>query len=416
MDATPDRVVIDPEFKALCPPLAAEERAQLEENCRRWGIRDPLVLWRGVLLDGHNRYEIAVGSDLAFKTTDVELPDRDAALDWIIRNQLGRRNLTPEQASYLRGKQYEREKLGHGGERRSSGHCDHLNQGKAQDRLADTHKVSAKTIQRDAAFARAVDKLAEVAGDEARSAILTRDAPVSKKEAVSLAKTAEDLPEFAAGVMQSLAHGKAKDFREAVRKQKQSQKTEERRTVSLAAQVSGRFPVILADCPWRYSNSGFDESAESHYPTMAVEDICALPVPDKVTAAAVLFLWATNPLLPEALRVMSAWGFEYKTNIAWVKDKPINIGFHAYGQHELLLIGTRGGMMPDRSGIGPSVLRAVVREHSRKPDEAHERVMAMYPEGPYLELFARPHDEDRLRLLRDQGWEFFGNEIDPDAV
>src|SRR5437867_3999385 len=92
---------IDPEFSALIPPLHAAERCELESSLRREGCRDPLVLWRGILLDGHNRLEICTRLGLDFKTLGIELSSRQAAKVWIIRNQFGRRNLTPFQKAEL---------------------------------------------------------------------------------------------------------------------------------------------------------------------------------------------------------------------------------------------------------------------------------------------------------------------------
>ncbi len=105
-------IKIDPEFKSLIPPLGAEERSQLLANLLAEGCRDPLVVGKGhnILLDGHNRYEICTSEGIEFKTVDIELPDRNAAHDWIISNQLGRRNLMPEAVSYLRGKKYNLQK------------------------------------------------------------------------------------------------------------------------------------------------------------------------------------------------------------------------------------------------------------------------------------------------------------------
>ena len=99
----------DAEFSALIPPLTDDERRQLEANILADGCRDPLVVWQeeSILLDGHNRYRICRKHRIAFDVRRVRLPDRDAAKLWIIRNQLGRRNLTPDQASYLRGLEYE---------------------------------------------------------------------------------------------------------------------------------------------------------------------------------------------------------------------------------------------------------------------------------------------------------------------
>lgn len=97
---------IDPEFRDLIPPMSAEERAQLTANVLREGCRDPLVVWKSeqLLLDGHNRFEICEQNEIPYDTKEIDLPDRDAAKDWIIKNQLGRRNLTEQQVQYLRGK------------------------------------------------------------------------------------------------------------------------------------------------------------------------------------------------------------------------------------------------------------------------------------------------------------------------
>jgi hypothetical protein len=114
-------IAIDPEFKVLIPPLSREEKAQLEANLREQGCRDALVVWKGhnLLIDGHNRYEICLQHGIEFQTREIDLPSREAVRDWIIDNQLGRRNLTPEMVSYLRGKQYNAMKHSHGGNRRA---------------------------------------------------------------------------------------------------------------------------------------------------------------------------------------------------------------------------------------------------------------------------------------------------------
>jgi hypothetical protein len=95
------RITIDEEFKALVPPLTAEELAGLRESLTAEGCRDALVLWQGVLLDGHNRYEICTSNDIPFDVTEIALPGRDAAKAWIVKNQLARRNLTPFQRAEL---------------------------------------------------------------------------------------------------------------------------------------------------------------------------------------------------------------------------------------------------------------------------------------------------------------------------
>ncbi|MDF5725486.1 MAG: hypothetical protein PUP91_34560, partial [Rhizonema sp. PD37] len=99
---------IDPEFSNLIPPLSQEEKSQLEANLKKFGCIDSLVVWQGtrILLDGHNRYSICTQLQIPYKIVEIEIPDREAAICWIANHQLGRRNITPETISYLRGKRY----------------------------------------------------------------------------------------------------------------------------------------------------------------------------------------------------------------------------------------------------------------------------------------------------------------------
>lgn len=161
----------------------------------------------------------------------------------------------------------------------------------------------------------------------------------------------------------------------------------------------GKYRVIYADPPWRYSNSGFAMSAENQYPTMETEEICKLPVEELALDNSVLFLWTTAPMLEDAFKVIKAWGFTYKSNFAWVKNKHTG-GFYCYGQHELLLIATKGSMLPKKEGMRASVVFAERREHSKKPEEFYDIIESMY-NGPYIELFARN---------KRNGWEGWGAE------
>ncbi len=99
-----------PEFKNLIPPLSEEEKSQLEANLKEFGCLDPLIVWQwqgqSILLDGHNRYEICTREHISYKIVEIEIASREAAICWIANHQLGRRNITPEVASYLRGKRY----------------------------------------------------------------------------------------------------------------------------------------------------------------------------------------------------------------------------------------------------------------------------------------------------------------------
>jgi N6-adenosine-specific RNA methylase IME4 len=173
-----------------------------------------------------------------------------------------------------------------------------------------------------------------------------------------------------------------------------------------------RYPVILADPPWRYrvwSGDRGRRTAESFYPTMSSAELCAMGPRVDLWAAGdcALFLRATAPcLITEAPRVIEAWGFTYKTvAFTWVKmnknGKPFtDMGYYTRANAEFCLLATRGKPRVKVHGINQVVL-APRREHSRKPDEQYPRIMQLF-EGPYLELFAR---------ARWPGWDAWGDEV-----
>lgn len=169
---------------------------------------------------------------------------------------------------------------------------------------------------------------------------------------------------------------------------------------------SGKFSIILADPPWRMEFP-FDDtgrSVEDHYHTMSLEGICRLgdDIKERATDDAVLFLWSTMPKLDWAIKVIDAWGFQYRTGAVWVKDK-IGLGYYLREQHELLLIARRGKYpMPDKSSMPSSVIDARRGRHSDKPEVAYELIEMMFPDGNKIELFAR---------RKRNGWTSWG-EID----
>jgi hypothetical protein len=191
-------IVIKDEFKYLIPPLAPDEYEKLEESILAEGCRDPLVLWKKdneyILIDGHNRYTICSKHNLDFKIQVMEFADIEQASDWIVNNQLGKRNVTEETKSYLRGQQYSREK-------RKEANTQNLKQfseednlsfsGNTAERLALLHKVSDKTIKRDEKYAIALDKLC---GEDKglKWDILHKKIPLPKGGVMNLADEQED--------------------------------------------------------------------------------------------------------------------------------------------------------------------------------------------------------------------------------
>lgn len=179
---------IDEEFKGLLAPLSSEQYDGLEADILAKGCLDAIKLWNGTIIDGHNRYSICTKHDLSFRTEELAFDTRDDVIEWIIRHQLNRRNQTPEQISYFRGKLYEQRKKAEGGRSDRSFGVEKITTPKTAETIAEEYGVTEKTIRNDADFARAIDTIGVEAGQEVKQQILAGDLPITKKDAVTLAK------------------------------------------------------------------------------------------------------------------------------------------------------------------------------------------------------------------------------------
>lgn len=174
----------------------------------------------------------------------------------------------------------------------------------------------------------------------------------------------------------------------------------------------GKFATFVADPPWRYGNTSTRGAAENHYGTMSIEELCDLDVVrDHAADEAHLYLWTTAGHLPDAFRVMEAWGFDYKTYLVWVKPQ-MGMGNYFRVSTELVLFGVRGGIRTQRRDV-KNYFEAKRAKHSAKPPMFHDLVASCSP-GPYMELFSRCYADDLLtgctcakcRL----GWSVWGNQ------
>jgi len=175
-----------------------------------------------------------------------------------------------------------------------------------------------------------------------------------------------------------------------------------------------KYKVIYADPPWHYNDKREKHprlcgGATVHYPVMKVSDITCLPVRDIRDNDSILFLWATFPNLREALQVIEAWGFEYRTlGFSWIKTNKRNgkpffgIGHYTKSNCEVCLIGVKGSPKIDSNFVS-SVVMSPRFGHSQKPDEVRDRIVQLCGDVPRLELFARE---------RTQGWDAMGYDID----
>ena len=374
-------LTINNEFYNLIPPLSLEELNSLEASLKHEGCRDPLVVWNNTIIDGHHRYAICNKYGISFDV--VEKTGLETELDvklWMVNNQFSRRNLPTETRLALayRFKELEAEKA-------------------KERQLANLKQFSKKE-------------------EAAETSHLTDSLPVGLREE-NKGKTLEIIA-HKAGVSRATAEQYDTIQRKGTEEQKAEvaegkssikkvytkiQKAERLEKNKVAEWPKGKYRVIYADPPWQYGDerSGFG-GAIDHYNTMTMEELKAMPVASLSEDNAVLFLWGTAPLLPEAVELINAWGFKYKTNIVWDKVRA-NLGNYTSVRHEHLFIATKGSGVPDNTTRVDSVqVVERVGRHSEKPEEFRNIIDTLYTYGNKLELFARKSVE---------GWEVFGNEL-----
>lgn len=379
----------------LFPMLDDAAIRRLADDIKANGQKVPVVLLDGKILDGRNR--VAACKLLGHEPRTVE---HNGANPWRAVWSLNaeRRQIEDKLRLALIGKRMVagsdawEAKQAKAKEEASSGRA----------RAAEERRgVGGKLTSRASREARQAPK---PRGDETRktAARLAAEVGVSRATVERALELERKRPEAAAAVARGEVVG-ARALRDAKREERVERLMEVAKGNTPLTGALGRFPVIYADPPWRYDNVPETESRfiEEQYPTMSIEDICALPVKDIATPDAVLFLWATSPLLPYAMRVIEAWGFSYKTSAVWVKDR-IGMGYFFRQRHELLLVATRGSPPTPLPGDRPdSVIEAALGKHSSKPDAVAARIERMYPGLPRVELFARS--------LRE-GWSAWGNQ------
>ena len=390
---------IDKEFNALIPPLAAGERSRLEENLiAANGARDPLVVWDGVLLDGHNRYDICNRLGLPFKTTTLKekIETRDDAKLWIILNQLGRRNLPPidriglaaageaivaarAKARMLAGKKDPRTTLSEG-----------------KKGVDQTRAVSAKAARvSEGTYAKGKKILAD-APEEIKTAV--RASELSIDAGFKATKALEKMePAMREQVLAKLDEGcnipaAIKEITEA---------TFAAARAHVVPLPDGVFSVIEADPPWAL-DSPQEKSGSAKYGVTDTAWIAGMGARllTHVAEDCFLFLWAINPMMPEAFEVMKAWGFEYKGILTWVKPS-IGTGFYYRNSTEHVLLGLRGKPAFLAADQPSHFLAPRTGKHSEKPDVFYE-IVERLTSGPRMRLFARSQRE---------GWTSWGNEI-----
>jgi N6-adenosine-specific RNA methylase IME4 len=399
------------------PRLSEPEYECLKEQIKEYGgCRDPLVVGvintedNKVLLDGHHRHEICqeLGEEYSYKIETMRFDTIEDALAWVEDNQLGRRNLTPDQFRYYLGRKYERAKKAQGGraDRDFSGRQNDAP--KTAQKIAQEHGTSPRTVERAADYANNLDEINDATGGQLKQSVLSGEGSLTTKDIGELAEEKEYIEQE--GITFS-NEKEAEEWLKERRKQKAEEKKAER--VEKIAELSEaneelstekRYPVIYCDPPWQYEFSKSETRAiENQYPTMNLDELKELPVPDIAYDDCALFLWTTSPKLKQALELLDSWDFEYKTCAIWDKKK-IGMGYYFRQQHELLIVATKGNIpAPDPNDRPSSIISAERGTHSSKPEEVYNIIEAMYPDFSKIELFAR---------INREGWDSWGNQAE----
>jgi N6-adenosine-specific RNA methylase IME4 len=386
-----DRLLKFHPLAELFPLIDGEEFCALVEDIQDHGLHEPVVLFEGKILDGRNRYRACSEARVECRFETYQGAD---PVGYVVSLNLKRRHLSESQRAMVAAKLATLQ-------RGDNQHSEGLPIGRSSELL----NVGDRSV------ARAREVLDEGA-PELISAVERGRVSVSAASDVACLSKDEQREIVARGSKEILEAAKRIRAERAVeRRAEWIARTVELSKANAPLPRDRHYPIILADPPWAFevydASSGLDSAAEAHYPTISTEEICALKVADLAAPDAALFLWATSPHLPEALQVMRAWGFEYKTSIVWVKDRS-GLGYWVRDQHELLLISARGDMRsPPAASRPPSVINAPRREHGRKPDEAYALIERMYPDLPKIELFARGKARE--------GWGAWGNEAEAAA-
>jgi N6-adenosine-specific RNA methylase IME4 len=384
--------------------LRPEKVAEIAESISNQGLLQPIVVRRPsdglMLVAGWHRLEAT--KLLGHKNIRASVRDINADEARLIEidENLARADLSPAERALNIGARkvlYERlhPETKHGATGRSGYKEKIPTLGSFAETTAKATRQSRTKVARDATRAKHIVVLPDIVGTSLDQG----------DELDALAKLPEDEQRRLAARAKA---GEKVQVKIAVRKMQRDRRVQELATATENASRqlgTALYTVIYADCPWKYDNVPMGDVAraiEEHYPTMELEDICKLPTP--AARDCCLFLWATIPLLEKAFTVMNAWGFRYRSAIAWKKDKT-GIGYWTRSQLEILLIGTRGDIPTPAPGDQlPAIIEAPRGRHSEKPEVFAQHIERLFPNVPKLEMFAR-----KAR----PGWDAWGNEAPP---
>lgn len=381
---------INKKFRELIPPLDNDEFERLEKSIIDEGCRDPLIISNGVIIDGHNRYDICIKHGFSFKTKEKKFKNNDEKIIWIINNQLARRNISKYDRARLALKQEEifkkqaKEKM-------------KLSVGRGKKGLSMLTNLKGRQmglagIDEPLDTRKKVAEIAKVAtGTVAKVKVIEKEADKKTKKKLSEQKTTID-----------------KVYKNIVKKKKRATIGKNNKKVPLPKK---KYNIIYADPPWNfkhYSDKGRDRSPANYYRLQNIEDLKKLAIKKLADDNCILFMWVTHPFLEKAMDVIKAWGFKYKTTgFVWIKKNKKSdswfwgMGYWTRANSELCLIATKGSPQRKSSSVHELICTRI-EKHSKKPDIVKEKIVELMGDIPRIELFAR---------TKTKGWDVWGDEI-----
>lgn len=379
----------------LLPVMTDEQYQELKSDIEKNGQHESIKLYDHQILDGRHRFLVCQQLGIQPK---VEQWTGTDARQYVISVNLKRRHLSANQRALAAASMATA----------ARGRNKHTAvAAPSQEEAAALFGISPDSIQRaKKVLADATPAIIEmVRKDELAIAKAAQVAKLPKKEQLKALRSKK---------VEILAQADEIKAKKCAQVRKERIKTIQSRVANNKplSTAGGPFSLIYADPPWRYEATGQSGSRlriENHYPTMEVEDICALPVASICDDDAMLFMWVPSSLLEDGLQVLKAWGFKYVTQAVWFKNGGGNVDYQGgvyYQSHESILVGRRGDGLPAPKPENKvsSVIVAPREEHSKKPEKVYDMLESMYPEfkDNFCELFARNTRE---------GWLSWGNEV-----
>lgn len=389
------------EYAAIFEMMDGDRFDELVADIKQKGLFVPIVLFEGKILDGRNRYLACKKAGVEPKY--VEWTGPGLATDYVWSLNASRRHLVGNAVAMAAGRYAiaregeAKERQGGKGRFGSLQNCDKPEDyGRSVTKAAEKFNVSPRTVS-------SATKVIKEGAPELQKAVSENKVSVSAAADIATAPIQEQVAIAAMSEKEIIEA--AKDIRAkkaTAKRQERIAKITEIANDNSELSTDRKYPVIYADPPWRYDYAETENRAiENQYPSMSLDDICALPVAVLATNDAALFMWTTAPKLQESFRVIEAWGFTYKTCAIWDKQK-IGMGYYFRVQHEILMIATRGSLPTPLPENRPrSVLSYPYSAHSAKPHEFYDILNNMYPELPKIELFCR---------TPQPGWAVWGNQ------